>query len=293
MKTLTAAFLVFGLSLTALAQKEPKEGGGGKIDDDYFRKKKEKRDGSQQFEEKLNWGDAIYAYGSSHYRPFGLHIDPGVTYMIGNSAADKGQTYNLTASGLPGYYFGFGMQHLFKKVHLEQDPASPFYFDWDLGVKHFGGREKYSEGASKTSTAFNFGNLFAKASFHGVIQVNPWYFIDQSLGLNFDFRIYGGKKTVNPPLGGQSELRPVLGLNYTIGWGIKLREGLFLIPTLQMPVMKFLRWGGMNPSHIWFNSRYEPAIFTLKLGWLFPKRGCPSVFDGGEGKEQNERYEMR
>jgi hypothetical protein len=293
----SVSLLLIVFSVAGFSQKKEKEKGGGGgfvIDDDYFRKQKEKRDGSQQFEEKLNWGDAIYAYVSSQYRPFGIHFDPGVTYMIGNSADDKGQSYNLQASGLPGYYLGFGMQHLVKKVHIEQDPASPFYFDWDLGLKHFGGVEKYEEGATKSRSVFNFGNVFAKASFHGVIQINPWTFVDQGLGMNFDYRIYGGKNTTNPPLGGSSEFRPVFGLNYTLGWGIKLREGLFVIPTIQMPIMKFVRWGGFNPSHIWFNSRYEPAIFTIKFGWLFPKRGCPPVFDNnGEGKEQNERYEMR
>ena len=284
MKSLLSVFLVIGFSVMA----------GAQIDDGYFQKRKNKDAQRKNFEDKLNWGDAIYAYGSSHYRPFGWHIDPGVTYMIGNSANDKGQDYNLTPSGLPGYYLCIGMQHLFKKVHLEQDPSSPWYFDWGLGVKHFAGREKYSgSDGTKNSTNFNFGSVFARANFHGVIQLNPWTFIDQSLGVNFDYRIYGGNQFTNAPLGGSREAKPVLGLNYTFGWGLKIRDGFFIIPTLQMPVMKFLSWQGFNPSHVWFNSRYEPLILTVKFGWLFPKKGCPPTFNNGEGKQQSDQYQMR
>lgn len=258
-------------------------------DDDYFRKKKNKRENSKQFEDKLNWGDAIYAYVSSKYRPFGWHIDPGVTYMLGNSAPE-----DYTASGLPGYYVGIGLQHLFKKVHVEQDPSSPFYVDYGLGVKHFGGREKYKDPdvTNTTSTNFNFGSAFARANFHGVIQLNPWTFIDQSIGANFDYCIYGGKQFTNNGTG-TKEGKMVLGLNYTFGWGMKIRDGFFVIPTLQMPIMKFISWQGFNPSHVWFNSRYEPMIVTLKFGWLFPKKGCPPVMNNDMDKQRSDQYQMR
>ena len=150
-----------------------------------------KRNNEKQF--GSNRRDAIYSHSNSHYRPWGWFVNPGLTYMVGNSAADDNRPYDLTASGLPGYYIEAGMEHLMKKktkiIH---------YFDWGLGVKHYGGQEKYvDESDNKYRGQFNFGSAFARANVHNVIQLSMYNFIDQGLGLNLDYRIYGGKDDAN------------------------------------------------------------------------------------------------
>ena len=214
--------------------------------------------------------------------------------MLGNSGQD-GSNYTLTPSGLPGYHLEVGLEHLFKKARKVFH-----YFDYGIGMKHFGGVEKYkSDDGTVDRGTFNFGSIFARAGIHNVWQLNLYNFIDQSIGFNFDYRLYGGKDAVAdkgtyaPAAASNNEGKMVMGLNYMIGWGIKVRDGFFIIPTLQMPIMKFVSWQGFNPSHTWFNSRYEPMIFSIRFGWLFPKKGCPPVYDGGKGKQQSEQYQMR
>lgn len=240
-----------------------------------------------------NRRDAIYSHSNSQYRPHGLHVDLGLTYMAGNNADDEGKPYELTPTGLPGYYLEGGMQHLYKKkkkiIH---------YFDWGLGVKHFGGQEKYELDTLKTRGSFNFGSAFLRADAHNVIQLNRYRFIDQSLGFNVDYRIYGGKDKQAEgdylsPLPSDNENKLVAQLHYSIGFGLKLKDGLFVVPTFQTPVLTVAQWNGFNPSHKWFNSRYQPLIFTVKLAWLFPKKGCPKVFDNGEGKNQSDQFQMQ
>ncbi|MEO9533702.1 MAG: hypothetical protein ABJG68_01795 [Crocinitomicaceae bacterium] len=252
-------------------------------------KRANKRKNENQFSEKKNWGEAIWAPAASHYRPLGWHINPGLTYMFGNSAADESDAYDLTPSGLPGYYVEAGMEHLFKNygkvVH---------YFDWGLGVKHFGGQEKLDLGGTKTRGQFNFGNVFARAAIHNVWQLSLHNFIDQSIGFNFDYRIYGGKEDADytPPAGYDNQGKMVGQLHYSLGWGIKVRDGFYIVPQVQTPILTAFEWNGFNPGHKWFNSRYQPTIFTIKFAWLFAKKGCTTV-DDPNGKKSSDLYDMQ
>lgn len=241
------------------------------------------------------WGknrrDAIYSHSQSNYRPFGWYVNPGVTYMFGNSADDPNDgSYDLTPSGLPGYYLEGGFAFLMKQIN-----KSVHYFDVGLGVKHFGGQEKYDDGVTKMRGQFNFGNVFLRAGVHNCWQLSMYNFIDQSLGINVDYRIYGGKDDPDytSPGGNTNTGKLVAQLNYSIGWGIKVRDGFFIIPTIQTPIFTGVPFRDLNPGHSWFSSRYQPAIFTIKFGWLFRKKGCPKVYDNGEGKQQSDQYQMQ
>jgi hypothetical protein len=209
--------------------------------------------------------------------------------MMGNNAADDNRPYELTASGLPGYYLEAGMEHLMKKkkkiIH---------YFDWGLGVKHYGGQEKYvDEADNKYRGQFNFGSAFARANVHNVIQLSMYNFIDQGLGLNVDYRIYGGNPDGNyaSPLPQDNQSKLVAQLNYSFGFGFKVRDGFFIVPTVRVPVLTLAQFNDLNPSHKWFQSRYLPLAFTIKFAWLFPKKGCPDVYDNGEGKGYSDQYQ--
>jgi hypothetical protein len=255
-------------------------------------KRDRKRRGDNPFSEKKNWGEAIWSEHASSYRPLGWHINPGLTYEIGNSAQDESDAYDLTPSGLPGYYVEAGMVHLFKNYG-----KAFHYFDWGLGVKHFGGQEKTRTAAGDVSRGqFNYGAAFARAGIHNVWQLTRYNFIDQSIGANFDYQIYGGRPDPDytPPAGyGQEQGKMVLNLHYSLGWGIKVRDGFYIVPTVQTPILRILPWQNANPGHSWFNSRYQPTIFTIKFAWLFPKKGCPPVYDNGEGKRSSDQYQMQ
>lgn len=235
-------------------------------------------------------GKAIYSHSRSHYRPFGWHVSPGVTYMFGNTKADDGSSENLTPNGLPGYYVEGGFAHLFKQRHIVLH-----YFDYAIGMKHYGGLEKYvNTNNEAVRGSFNFGSAFARIDIHSVWQLTEWNFINQSIGLNFDYRIYGGN--VDPdyqtPFETDFQEKYVTQLHYSIGWGYKPRDGLFIIPTIQTPIVTLLNWRDFNPGTRWFSSKYQPIIFTVKLGVLLPKKGCPKVFSR-DAKRQAEQYQNR
>lgn len=235
-----------------------------------------------------NRRDVIWSHSQSHYRGFGWFINPGLTYMFGNSADDDGRPYSLTPSGLPGYYLEVGMEHLFPKQQKVFH-----YFDWGLGVKHFAGQEKYEDDASTpTRGMFNLGNVFARAGIHNVWQISMFNFIDQSIGFNLDYRIYGGNEDEGylSPIAPENQ-GPLVGqLHYSIGFGYKVRDGFFIVPSFQTPILTLISFDAFNPSHHWFNSRYQPMIFTLKFAWLFPKSGCPPVEGMEDDEERNNNF---
>ncbi|WP_139134391.1 hypothetical protein [Crocinitomix algicola] len=249
---------------------------------------KERNSGNQW---SANRQDAIYSHSNSHYRPIGWHVNAGVTYMIGNNPNDKDQLYDLTPTGLPGYYLEGGMEHLFRKIR-----KAAHYVDWGIGIKHFGGQEKFNLDPIVDRGSFNFGSVFVRGGIHNVWQLSKWNFIDQSIGINLDYRIYGGKdhqatgKYLSPlPSDNQSKL--VGQLHYTFGFGFKVKDGLFFVPTIQTPILTVLEFNDFNPSHKWFNSRYQPLIVSLKMAWLWPKSGCPKVFSV-DGQRQSDQFQM-
>lgn len=250
-------------------------------------KRKKERDNQEQFSSGGDRGAAIYSHSRSHFKPFGWHVTPGVTYMAGNTKEDKDSQFNLKPSGTPGYYLEIGLAHVFK-----QRKKVFHYFDYGIGVKHFGGKEKYvDELNNKMKGNFNFGAAFGRIDIHSVWQLSRWNFIDQSLGFNLDYTIYGGKQDgYGSPLAQVYQEKMLAQLHYSIGWGIKPRDGFFIIPYLKTPILTGFKWRNINPGHRWFSSKYQPLIFGVKLGWLFVKSDCPSVYDK-EGKRQSESYQ--
>lgn len=254
----------------------------------------EKRNGKRKSGKHFSSGDrgaAIYSHSRSHFKPFGWHISPGLTYMVGNTKADKDADFNLTPNGLPGYYVEAGFAHLFKKRHKVFH-----YFDYGIGVKHYGGIEKYTlEPNTVTRGTFNFGSAFGRIDLHSVWQLSRWNFINQSIGFNIDYRIYGGNidEDYASPIAQDFQEKLVGQLHYSLGWGIKPTDGFFIIPTIQTPILTALSWRSINPGTHWFSSKYQPIIFSVKIGILFPKKECPGVFDNGETKRQSEQYQNR
>jgi hypothetical protein len=274
-------FFVFGSFLSTF----------GQIDGD-FEKRNTSKKSDNPFSQEKTWGYLLWSENSSHYRPIGWHVDLGLTYMAGNNADDEGRTYDLSPTGTPGYYLEGGMQHLFKNRKMIFN-----YVDWGIGLKHFGGLEKYTFESVSDLGSFNFGSVFARGAIHSIWQFTKYNFFDQSIGFNVDYRIYGGKDKQAEgeylsPIPSDNQGKFVAQLHYSLGFGIKIKDGLFIVPTVQTPILTMVNFNDFNPSHKWFNSRYQPLIFTVKLAWLLPKSGCPRVFDT-DGERQSLEYEMR
>lgn len=254
-------------------------------------KRQKERNSNKKKGTNRDAGKAIYSHSRSHYRPFGWHASAGITYLIGNSTADNA-FYDFTpANALPGYYLEGGLAHLFKQYH-----KFFHYIDYGIGIKQYSGAEKFTNNANETQRGnFNFGSAFGRFGIHSAWQLSEWNWIDQSIGVNIDYRIYGGNIDADYPVfvPNQDFQEKLVGqLHYSIGWGYKPREGLYFVPAIQTPILTALSWRGINPGTHWFSTKYQPIIFTLKIGVLFPKKGCPKVFSK-DAKRQADAYQNR
>lgn len=267
-------------------------------------KYKYKNKRNQHFSKRMV--DPLYSVSQSPCRPMGLHFSLGATYTFTDLNPDEQSdtigTFRHDPYGRVGYYFDVGMLHIFKK----RNPVV-HYFDWAIGLKHFAGGENYQTKAPGESSYANQGKgkwdngyLFLRANIHNVIQIGKWNFIDNSIGINADYNIYGMNH--NDQYQGSSnhsnlhfQEKFVASLHYRFGFGIKLKEGMFLVPFAKIPLMNFYEWDKGKPTLRWWNSWYMPIIVGVKFAFLFKKdpNACPPVFQNGSDQEKSDQFQQQ
>lgn len=247
------------------------------------------------------------------YRRTGLHFTAGGTYTLTRTKplesnyesdfADTSYSQSLEPKGRFGYYAKVGALHIFRfKRKIFQ------YIDYGVGVKHFGGFERYEadmtvNDAGTTTTSqisgegkFDIGYVFLDFNINNVIQISKYNWIQNSLGFNLDYRIYGGEMNyytgVQPasPQDFQEDLK--FDIHYKLGLGIKLVNGMYLIPSVETPVFTAYGWDGGSPSIRWFGSKYQPLIVSCTFAFLFKKNpeDCPPVFDP-QGQDKSDSFQ--
>jgi hypothetical protein len=221
------------------------------------------------------------------------------TFAIGDSTVRCSQE----PKGRLGAFVELGMVHITKRprkyIH---------YFDWGIAYKHIGGREitrsdYYDDrdtlvGSFDGEGEFYNGHLSGRFSVHNVFQINPVTFLDNALGINFDYSFLGRNQDYDgyhlpqtQDFVGQFQGQ----LHYDFGFGFKPRDGFFVIPGFQVPLLTAYEWRNGNPSLHWFSSKYYPAHFKIKLVWLFkrdPNR-CPPVETNEEDRKRSEEFMNR
>lgn len=251
----------------------------------------------------------LFKWVTGDYSRHGIQLSFGPTYMFTRASAAE-ESYNLNDTtfeyerepyGKLGGFVELGMVHITKKPRKYIQ-----YYDWGIGYKQFAGREEtraalYDDrdtliGNLNGKGDFFNGHLYGRFSVHNVWQINPTTFLDNALGINVDYAITGRNQTYdgyhNPfTQEFQGELRGQL--HYDLGFGFKARDGFFIIPGVQLPILGAYEWNGGTPNISWFSSSYYPAQFKLKLVWLFkrdPNR-CPPVETNEQDRERAKEYQ--
>lgn len=247
--------------------------------------------------------------GNSSRHGLQLTFGPAYTFTrIGEienrfSFNDTLAVYTEEAKGRLGAFVELGM------VHITRRPRKYIhYLDWGLGYKHFGGREitRYSLYDSRDSLLgrdtgkgkFYNGHLYGRISAHSVYQLNPTLFLDNALGVNVDYLFLGRNKIYDGFHNPETQYfqgNVMAQLHYAFSLGFKAREGFFVLPGVQLPLLGLHEWNGGTPSIHWFSSRYYPVQFQLKLVWLFkrdPNR-CPAVETNEDDRKRAQEFMNR
>jgi hypothetical protein len=255
-------------------------------------------------------------YGENSYQKRGWFFAPGVTFMPGVSGdrfetlRGEGELANDTLysgrfnpSSRIGFYAEGGRHKFVEDLYLIH------HFDYGIHYKMLRGKEEYAGLVNangslvETNNSAKFSEHFVGAFFNAsnIIQVADNIWLNNSLGLNFDYRIISNRK-----ISGIYDAIPqsfpdpaLLQLHYKFGLGFKVGSGLYAMPTVETPILTlFPDFDGKSTLH-YFSSDYRPIIITLRILFLdkTADRKCVGKdTSGGKhdlwGKEMN-RYNRK
>lgn len=256
----------------------------------------------------------------------GLQFQLGPTYTFTKLKNDvhevdpatqlyRGSYYN-DPKGRLGVYGEIGMIHFPKKrsgISLALKTVLVSYFDWGLGFKYFRGSELIhldsldnvgnKIGEAEETYALGQGNVYGRFSIHKNIKLSEALFLDNTLGINLDYRLLQRSDDYNwtPMTDAQQYTKPFQGqLHYGLGLGVRLKRGSYMVFGARTPILgyqsvtpdmsnngdKTNMFG--KPSFHWYSSRYWPVLFHFKYMFLFEKKakGCPAVEINEDDRER-------
>lgn len=216
------------------------------------------------------------------FRPSGWHFAPGVVGMFPSAYrrdANRATTsetgiqtlYNgsFEARGGGGLYLELGKQHFLRRSWLID------YLDFGLHLKQFRGRERF-EGmvlreqgmaAHSYEAWFNEGYVGLYFNANHIAQVADRSFLQFSLGVNADYRVWSSNSVDRlDPI-----MEPIFPENFfgqlhaKVGFGWRPEPGIFIIPSVETPILTVYPGDDGKSSMPYYHSRYRPLIFSLRF----------------------------
>lgn len=221
------------------------------------------------------------------YRLGGWYIAPGATYMLtwfkSEEAVFESATQSLNASikpmGKPGIYFEVGRYRMLPYSRLFK------YLDYGIAYKSLRGKESLGGDVTTVPAETVIGPVAANSSFgyhyatahfnlNHVTRLGKYNFLQNTIGANTDYAFIANFDAAYPSLASPADPGKILAqLHYKIGYGIKMRGNLMLIPALETPILNFMPFDLPRSSLHFFSSRYRPIIFSLRFLFIRPAKG--------------------
>ena len=246
----------------------------------------------------------LYDLDHTRFLNKGWHFAPGGTYMIPRPASRLGEhfvvidgitdtlysgTYDV--KGKAGIYLEVGRHHLMDFYYLLDN------IDYGIGFKMFRGTEDFTGFVKHDSAryevqnqaSFNESFLSAFVNFGNIHQLSDRLFLHNSLGLNADYRILTSR-TAEGKFEGMIHAFPLKFVGQAhlkIGVGFKLESRVFVIPSVETPLLTIHRFDDGKSTMQYFSSRYRPFIFSLRFVLLDRRKSADCVGKGsGQGGNQ-------
>lgn len=251
----------------------------------------------------------IYTF-DGRYKLSGWHFAPGLTYTLTRFTNKEQTLYNnndtsyktiFNPAGRLGLYFEFGRYRIFKYGYLFN------YMDYGIAFKQLKGKESFEgtllqESSSITLAQFNgngaysFNYITGNFNLNNVKQLKEYIFLQTGIGVNADYSIIHRSNYEGNTFGQNQQVpsRFMAQLHVKLGFGWKASDMLYIIPTLETPVLNIYEWYKGKSTLPVFNSRYRPLILTVRIAWLSkPKTDdCPKVEGMPDDKKRQNNYQM-
>lgn len=223
---------------------------------------------------------------NGQYKMGGWLISPGLTYMWPNKIKFLGgqEDPNINPKGRIALYLEAGRYRFFY-----QGGRFFNYFDYSLAYKRLSGSEKYLDNKGIFKQNYLLGNF----NLNNIYQLTDFTFIQNSIGVNLDYNFSQKYQDSGSPLGANTD-KLLFSLHYKIGYGMKVTDKLFIIPSIETPIINFKKWEHFKSTYGIFSSRYRPIILSVRFAWLrTPNKGaCPPVYANPDDKAKQEQYMM-
>jgi len=218
----------------------------------------------------------------SRWKNSGWHFAPGLTYMVPfKPKADDAPEVN--PNGRLSLYAEVGRWRFFP------GGGNVFnYFDYSLAYKRLSGSEKYQGNKG----VFKKNYLVGTFNINNIIQLSDYTFIQNSLGANLDWNFMQKYENSGSTYNLDNQ-KLLFSLHYKIGFGIKVSKKLFIIPSIETPILNIKQFEKGRSDYGIFSSRYRPIIFSVRFAFLSKpsKNACPPV-PGGDGKDYDKMMQM-
>jgi len=237
--------------------------------------------GQMYQKKKIPLVDLDGSYKMKHF-----YVSPGLTYMLPFQLKESDD--DIKARGRISMLLEFGRYHIFK------GGGNIFnYMDYGLSYKRLAG----SEIESGSKKLFKQNYLSLNYNINNIYQFSDTKFLQSSIGANLDFKFSEKEKeekNIYKPTPENTD-RLLFSFHLKVGYGIKIQNKLFLIPTIETPILNINEWENGRSSYGLFNSRYRPLLVKLRILWLKrPNPGdCPPVYLNPEDKARYERNYMQ
>lgn len=256
----------------------------------------------------------------------GIQFSFGPTYLMPSKSISGEITdnsgargiYDIKPKGNLGFFAEFGMAHFPKWKGIPIKPLKKSrildYVDWGVGYRQYSGEEvttiQYKNALGEVfdklvgNGEFRNGYLYGRISAHTLIYFGKKkidkarkYFIDQSLGLNFDYNLFQGDKDYKDNFSQyQKDLnfqKPLMvQMHYSLGVGIRLNRAWMMIPGAQIPILGIHQWNGFNAKMNWFSSQYWPIQAQIKFIKLFERAPKCGAYGDPKDSEIDKKFRM-
>ena len=210
---------------------------------------------------------------NGQYRMQNFFLSTGLTFMLPNSLENE-----FSKRGRLGLIFEGGAYHIFERG------GNIFnYMDYGAGYKRLSGSE-FNDVNNKSIFKQNYISSFF--NINNIWQLSSKKFLQSSIGANLDFKFF----EKDTPLPNNTD-KLNFSFHFKLGYGIKFSKTLFIIPTIETPIINLKKWEQGKSTFGIFNSRYRPVLFKVRFIWLkkLGKSDCPPVYTNPEDDARNER----
>lgn len=238
-----------------------------------------------------NKNELFPRYGN--YQSKGWIVNPGFTYMMPpvKEAQDRlwvgsDSVYDVLydAKGRFGLNLEFGRFMAVERIRVIS------YIDFTIGGRIFRGEENYvatldaPDGTDevKIEDTGTFSETYLTASFNATntYSLSKEWSMHNTLGFNFDYKFASVYEYNDNGLGMDLQYPGDYRFqwHYKLGFGFKMADNLFVIPSVETPILTIYEYDDLKSTTAIFDSRYRPLIVRVTVMVLDKKkdRKCPT-----------------